>query len=361
MRPEPWSPRRAPLRVRRPFPTWCGFPAATFRMGSNRIYPEERPVHRVAVDGFWMDRPPGDQRAVRTLRRGDRARDVRRDCRPTRADYPGALPEMLVRRLARLRAADREGGSLGDFRQLVAVRAAAPTGATRTVRTARSRARGASRSCTSRSGTPKRSPAWDGKALPTEAEWEFAARGGLDGAAYRVGRRVPARRSPHGQHVARRVPVAAPRRETASSGRRRWARYPPNGYGLDDVIGNVWEWTTDWYVPRHPDEHVKACCIPTNPRGPRLGRQLRPAQPDRDPAQGAEGRVAPVRAELLPAVSAGGALSRAGRHVHLARRVPLHRAPVRVAPRTRPATAHGRLRSDARCRRRPPRPAGRAR
>ena len=56
--------------------------------------------------------------------------------------------------------------------------------------------------------------------------------------------------------------------------------FPPNGYGVYDMIGNVWEWTTDWYVPTHEGEPEKACCIPRNPRGPRADASYDPGQPD---------------------------------------------------------------------------------
>ena len=93
------------------------------------------------------------------------------------------------------------------------------------------------------------------------------------------------------------------------------------------MIGNVWEWTTDWYVPRHPAEAIKACCIPHNPRGRPRGRELRSGQPGHpDPAQGAQGRVAPLRAELLPPLPAGRAFPGAGGHLDQPRRLPLHRA-----------------------------------
>jgi formylglycine-generating enzyme required for sulfatase activity len=259
-----------------PFPDMVWIPGGTFEMGSNKHYPEERPAHRVAVDGFWMDRyPVTNERFARFIEAT--AHVTFAEIPPTPEDYPGALPDMLY------------AGSL------VFVKPAGPVDL-RDIRNWWQFMRGADwrhpYGPESGLGDLARHPvvhvnygdaeafaAWDGKALPSEAEWEFAARGGLDGAAYAWGEEFV----PGEQYMANTWQGEFPWQNTTRDGYERTSpvgAYPANGYGLYDTIGNVWEWTTDWFVAQHPEQVVKACCAPRNPRGPAQDESYDPRQPE---------------------------------------------------------------------------------
>jgi formylglycine-generating enzyme len=266
------SPSPAPAPPR---PDMIWIPGGAFLMGSDKHYPEERPVHRVSVDGFWIDRTPvTNERFSRFVEATGHVTFA--EIPPNPNDYPGALPDMLF------------AGSL------VFVKPPGPVDL-RDIRNWWHFVRGADWRHPSGPGSSiegrERHPvvhvsfadasafaAWEGKVLPTEAEWEFAARGGLDGAAYAWGDEF----LPDDRYMANTWQGKFPWEQKAKDGYEGTSpveSFPPNGYGLYDMIGNVWEWTTDWYHPKHPDEVVKACCGPRNPRGPSEADSYDPAQP----------------------------------------------------------------------------------
>jgi len=250
-------------------------PGGTFRMGSDKHYPEERPVHRVTVDGFWMDSAPvTNQRFAAFVR--DTGYRTFAETVPDEADYPGALPDMLF------------AGSLVFIQPDGPVDLSNVTNWWKYVGGADWRHPGGPG--TSLDGLEQHPVVhvtfadaeafarWEQKDLPTEAEWEFAARGGLDAASFAWGPDF----LPGDRHMANTWQGRFPIEHHSTDGYERTSpigTFPPNGYGLFDMIGNVWEWTTDWYQPRHPREQIKACCIPLNPRGPRAEDSYDPHQP----------------------------------------------------------------------------------
>ena len=253
--------------------TWI--PGGAFRMGSDRHYVEEAPAHRVIVDGFWMDTAPvtNAQFAAFVKVTGHITLAERK---PDPRDYPGAMPHML-RAGSLVFSPTPRPVSLEDWSQWWSFRFGAdwrhPLGPGSSIQ-------GLDDHPVVHVAYPDALAyaRWAGKSLPTEAQWEYAARGGLEGAEFAWGDEL----TPGGRHMANTWQGAFPFQNTAEDGYERTSpvgNYPANGYGLFDMIGNVWEWTCDWYEPGHPDEALKACCIPRNPRGGREERSYDPLQP----------------------------------------------------------------------------------
>ncbi len=230
-----------------------------FWMGSDEGQEDERPAHSVALDGFWMDRTEVTNEEFSRFTRATGYVTVA-ERTPTAKDYPDVPPHRLVagsvvfspppdvtsfenpylwweyRPGANWRHPEGPGSDLKgrDKHPVVHI----------CWEDARAYAQ------------------WAGKRLPTEAEWEYAARGGLDREPFCWGSEL----APENQWRANIWQGRFPNENTLGDGFRATspvASYPPNGYGLYDMSGNVWEWCQDWYLPDY------YCSSPArNPRGP---------------------------------------------------------------------------------------------
>lgn len=250
-------------------------PGGTFRMGDDRGYPEEAPAHAVAVSGFWM--------AAHTVTNDQFADFVRATGYRTVAErpldpalYPGAQPELL-----------KPGSAVffmptgrADIRDVHSRWAYVPGANWRHPDGPDSTLEGRGREPVVHVAFEDAAAyaAWAGKELPTEAEWEFAARGGLDSAEFCWGDEF----TPCGRYLANTWQGTFPFQDSGAdgfAGRAPVGSFPANGYGLYDMAGNVWEWTADWYSSQHPVKAGTPCCVPRNPRGGAEALSYDPEQP----------------------------------------------------------------------------------
>lgn len=256
------SEQEAIARARPDGMVWV--PGDTFHMGSDNHYPEEAPMHRVKVDGFWIDRTPVTNREF--LRFVNATSYVTfAEVKPDPKDYPGALPNML-RAGSLVFASPKHPVDLRDWSQWWEFRFGANW----------RRPYGPRSSIAGLHDHPVVHVAyhdaeayakWAGKELPTEAEWEFAARGGLTGKPFVWGDEF----RPESKWMANTFQGNFPRVDTGEDGHvgvTAVAQYPPNGYGLFDMAGNVWQWVSDWYRPDYYQQLASAGGVARNPQGP---------------------------------------------------------------------------------------------
>lgn len=238
-------------------------PAGSFLMGSDDHYPEERPAHVEQVDGFRMDQHPVTNADFRRFVKETGYRTIA-ETPPTAEEFPDATPEQLT--AGSLVFRQTEGPvPLDDWRRwwhwTPGAQWRAPIGP------------GSSLDGLDRHPVVHVAfedalayAQWAGKQLPTEVEWEYAARAGREPTAYAWGDEV----EPHGRVMANTWRGEFPWQNLEPPGRDRTTpvgRYRANDWGLVDLIGNVWEWTTSSWTDNHAvhaaEEH--SCCAPQAP------------------------------------------------------------------------------------------------
>jgi len=243
-------------------------PGGTFTMGSDRHYPEEAPAHRAEVGELWIDVTPVTNEQFRIFVEAT-GHVTAAELAPNPDDYPGARPELLVPASV-VFVKPRQRVSLRDpyqwWRYIPGANWRQPLGP--------------GSSIDGKDDHPvvhvalsdvEAFAAWAGKELPTEAEWEFAARGGLDAQEFAWGAELEPGDRLMANYWQGQFPFEY-LRNGGVEGTSPVSSFPPNGYGLHDMIGNVWEWTCDWYTARH-GVPAKECCsydpITPNVRIPR--------------------------------------------------------------------------------------------
>jgi formylglycine-generating enzyme required for sulfatase activity len=252
------------VKPRRPAPyeNMAWIPGGTFLMGSNDHYPEEAPAHHVTVEAFWMDKHAvTNQQFSRFVEATGYQTVAEGPLNP--ADYPGAKPEMLVPGSIVFKKPPYRVDLRNHFNWWAYEPGASwrhPLGPGSSLKKWMAKHPVTHIAYEDAEAYAK----WAGKELPTEAEWEFAARGGLEGAVYTWGDEF----APNARMMANTWQGEFPIVNLLTDGYARTSPvgwFPSNGYGLYDMAGNVWEWTTDWY-----QDHggvANSCCASFNPKG----------------------------------------------------------------------------------------------
>jgi formylglycine-generating enzyme required for sulfatase activity len=225
---------------------------------------DSRPVHRVFVDGFWMDATEvTNEEFARFVKATGYVTLAERV--PRVEDFPGAPPESLVPGSVVFTPPNHDVPLNNPYQWWSEVDG-----------TSWRHPLGPGSSIVGKERFPVVHIAyvdalayaeWSGKRLPTEAEWEFAARGGLSGKLFPWGDEF----QEGGRWMANTHQGHFPNQDTghdSHAGVAAVAQFPPNAYGLYDVAGNVWEWVSDWYRPDYYAELAAAGAVARNPRGP---------------------------------------------------------------------------------------------
>jgi sulfatase modifying factor 1 len=234
---------------------------------------DARPIHRVYVDGFFMDKTDVTNAEFARFVAATHYVTVA-ERKPRAEDFPGAPPENLVAGSVVFSPPNHPVPLNNHYQWWSYIHGANwrhPLGPGSTIK--------------GKDNYPVVQIAyqdaeayakWAGQRLPTEAEWEFAARGGMTGKPFVWGDEF----RPHGKWMANTHQGHFPDSDTGEDGHAGIApvaQYPPNPYGLYDMAGNVWQWTSDWYRPDYYQQLASQTAVARNPQGP--GSSLDPQEP----------------------------------------------------------------------------------